>query len=80
MALKAVDTLNFEEALGELQTIVRTLETGEAALENSISAYERGMLLKKHCENKLNDAKAKIEKIAVAKDGSIKIQPLDSEE
>ena len=80
MAQKAVESLSFEEALGELQTIVRSLETGEAPLESSIAAYERGTLLKSHCEAKLSDAKAKIEKIIVQKDGTIKTQPLDSED
>lgn len=79
-AVKALETLSFEEALIELETIVRRLETGEAALEDSISAYERGMSLKGHCEKKLRDAKEKIEKISVAKDGSITTQPLDTEE
>lgn len=79
-AQKAVEKLSFEEALGELETIVRRLEKGEAPLEDSISAYERGTTLKKHCEAKLRDAQAKIEKIAIQKDGSISTQPLDSEE
>ena len=74
---KTVEALSFEEALGELETIVRTLETGEAALEDSIVSYERGALLKKHCEEKLRDAQAKIEKISVNQDGSIKTEPLD---
>ncbi len=72
-----VEALSFEEALGELETIVRTLETGEAALEDSISSYERGALLKKHCQEKLRDAQAKIEKISINQDGSIKTEPLD---
>lgn len=80
MSKKAVESLSFEEALGELQTIVRSLETGEAALEDSIDAYERGTLLKQHCEGKLASARARIEKIVVQKDGSITIQPLDREE
>ncbi len=75
----AVETLSFEEALGELETIVRSLETGEAALENSITAYERGIKLKTHCEKKLRDAQAKIEKISIQADGSVSTQPLDAE-
>ncbi len=74
---KPIDSLSFEQALKELEVIVRSLETGEAALENSISAYERGVALKTHCENKLRTAQAKIEKISVSKDGSISTQPLD---
>ena len=75
---KAVDTLSFEAALRELETIVRALETGDTALEESIKAYERGTALKLHCESKLKEAQAKIEKISIANDGSINTQPLDS--
>ncbi|MCK5374541.1 MAG: exodeoxyribonuclease VII small subunit [Alphaproteobacteria bacterium] len=77
---KAVKALSFEEALEELETIVRKLETGEAPLEDSISAYERGTELKRHCEEKLRDAQIKIEKISISENGTIKAQPLDSEE
>lgn len=77
---KSVKTLSFEEALVELENIVRSLETGESALEDSITSYERGIALKAHCENKLRDAQAKIEKISIGNDGSITTQPLDSEE
>ncbi len=76
---KSIETLNFEEALGELESIVRTLETGQTALEDSIGAYERGITLKKHCETKLREAQAKIEKITVAKDGAVTTTPLDAE-
>lgn len=77
---KALESLSFEEALTELENIVRSLETGEAPLEKSIGAYERGVQLKTHCESKLRDAQAKIEKISVSADGSIKTQPLDQEQ
>lgn len=77
---KAIEKLSFEDALVELEGIVRALETGEAALEDSITAYERGIKLKSHCETKLRDAQEKIEKISVDKDGSVKTQPLDPEE
>ncbi len=79
----AIESLSFENALSELETIVRSLETGEAELENSISAYERGIKLKIHCENKLRDAQAKIEKISISQDGTLTTQttqPLDPKE
>lgn len=75
----AVETLSFEDALVELENIVRSLESGDAPLDTSISAYERGTRLKKHCEKKLQDAQAKIEKISVQADGSVRTQPLDPE-
>jgi exodeoxyribonuclease VII small subunit len=72
-----VENLSFEDALGELETIVKTLETGQAKLEESIGKYERGIALKNHCEKKLREAQAKIEKITVGADGSLQTAPLD---
>lgn len=69
-ALPPVEGLSFEAALEELEGIVRRLETGQIALEESIAAYERGVALKRHCEARLNDARMKIEKISLAADGS----------
>lgn len=74
-----IETLSFEAALAELETIVKSLETGSAPLEESIGAYERGVALKKHCESKLRDAQSKIEKISVTADGSIKTVPFEEE-
>lgn len=74
-----IEKMTFENALGELEEIVRSLETGQAPLESSIGAYERGIALKKHCETKLRDAQAKIEKITVSNDGTVSTQPLDKE-
>ncbi len=72
-----LDALSFEDALGELETIVRNLETGKAPLEDSIALYERGMSLKDHCEAKLRAAKAKIEKITPGENGQLTTQPFD---
>lgn len=76
----AVSSLSFEAALAELETIVRNLESGKAALDDSISAYERGIALKKHCEGKLREAHAKIEKITIGSDGKPTTVPFDPEE
>jgi len=78
-AKPAIETLSFEDALGELEGIVRSLETGQAPLEQSITHYERGIALKKHCETRLREAREKVEKITVGADGSITAQPLDTE-
>lgn len=76
----SVENLGFEAALGELETIVRDLETGKAALEDSIAAYERGTALKKHCEKKLAEARSKIETISVNEDGSLTTKPFGGQE
>ena len=65
------DNLSFEEALSELEKIVRQLESGGADLKSSIDSYERGMMLKKLCESKLKEAQAKIEKITISGDGKV---------
>ena len=75
-----IENLSFEDALGELETIVKYLETGQAKLEDSISSYERGIALKNHCEKKLREAQAKIEKITVSGDGQLSTQALDNPE
>lgn len=75
-----IEDLNFESALAELETIVRDLETGKAALEDSISSYERGIALKQHCETKLREAQTKIEKITVNKDGVVETTPFEEQE
>ncbi len=66
--------MSFEDALGELEAIVRQLEGGEVALETSIALYERGAALKKHCEDKLEAARLKVEKIALGPDGAPKVE------
>ncbi|MCP1337448.1 exodeoxyribonuclease VII small subunit [Futiania mangrovi] len=74
-----VRAMSFEEALGELEKIVQRLESGRVALEDSIELYTRGSQLRAHCEAKLKDAEARIEKILVAADGSLSAQPLDGD-
>ncbi|MEW6164060.1 MAG: exodeoxyribonuclease VII small subunit [Pseudomonadota bacterium] len=50
----------FEAALQELERLVQTLEGGGASLEQSIEAYERGMILLKHCQDTLGQVEQKI--------------------
>ena len=61
--------LNFEDALKRLEDIVRTLEKGEAPLDQSIELYQEGDRLKRHCETRLKAAQARIEQIAFGADG-----------
>lgn len=69
--------MSFEDALSELEAIVRRLESGEGKLEDAIEAYERGAALKSHCEKKLNEAKAKVEKISLGPGGKVATEPAD---
>ena len=63
-------TLSFEDALKELETIVARLESGDAALDESITLYTRGEALRAQCEKRLKDAQARIEKITLGADGN----------
>ena len=78
-AKSTIDDLSFEQAMAELESIVRGLESGDMDLEASIEAYERGAALKKHCEKKLAGAKARIEKITVGSNGTIKAESAEIE-
>ena len=68
---KEINELSFEEAMEELETVVRQLESGKIKLDEAVAVYERGVKLKNLCENKLNDAKSKIDKLIISKEGTI---------
>jgi exodeoxyribonuclease VII small subunit len=68
-AEKTIDSMSFEDAMEALEKIVSRLETGEAPLEESISLYERGDRLRKHCEAKLKAAEMKVAQITEGPDG-----------
>lgn len=69
--------LSFEDALAELERIVRGLEGGQQKLEDAISAYERGASLRRHCESKLAEAEARVQAIVERADGSLALRPAD---
>lgn len=72
--------LSFEDALAKLENIVRELESGRIKLDDAVSAYEKAVVLKKLCQEKLAAAALKVEKIEIAKDGSLSTAPLDNVE
>ncbi len=72
-----IAALSFEAALKQLEDIVRKLEDGKVELEESIDIYGRGVLLKRHCEAKLQAAKAKVDKIVLGPDGAVETRPMD---
>jgi len=76
-----IATYSFEKAVAELESIVARLERGDVALDESISIYERGELLKKHCEGLLTAAENRIEKIRLDRAGGKPqgTEPLDRE-
>jgi len=72
----AIEAMSLEEALNELQGLVKALEKGEAKLDEAIRAYERGAALKQHCERKLREAQAKVDKIVFTAEGALSSEPM----
>jgi exodeoxyribonuclease VII small subunit len=79
-AAEKIDNLSFEQALKELEAIVRKLEGGAGDLEASINDYVRGTELKSYCQGKLKEARLKVEKILKLQDGTAVTQPFDQDE
>ncbi|OQX94381.1 exodeoxyribonuclease VII small subunit [candidate division KSB1 bacterium 4572_119] len=59
----------FEQAIEELEGIVKELEEGELSLEKTIKKFERGMQLSKHCTEKLDQVEQKLKKLVKTDDG-----------
>jgi exodeoxyribonuclease VII small subunit len=75
-----IKSMSFEQALAALDEIVDNLERGDVPLEQSISIYERGEALKKHCDTLLKAAEDRVEKIRLSRDGApVGTEPLDRE-
>lgn len=75
--IKSIEKMSFEEALAQLEEIVRKIDTGQEDLASAINSYERGVLLKKHCEEMLRSAKLKIEKITENSDGVAQLSEIE---
>ena len=75
-----IESLSFEDALIQLENIVRELESGRIKLDDAVKAYEKAVALKQLCENRLKSAQLKIEKIEVSPNGDLKTAPLDNVE
>ena len=70
-----IAAMSFEDALAELEGIVRRLESGQVKLDDAIQSYERGAQLKRHCETKLNEAQQRVDRIVIGQDGAVTVEP-----
>jgi len=70
MSDKKIEDMSFEEAMSELEQVVRDLETGNVPLEASIRLYERGAALKAACQAKLAAAEEKVSQITLDANGA----------
>ena len=78
--MQTIEKLSFEEALGELESLVRRLEEGKCPLDEAIKTFERGIGLKNHCDTKLKNARLKVEQILENSDGTVSMKPFLNEE
>ena len=75
-----IEKMPFEQAMAELESIVKRLEEGKVPLEESVAIYERGEALKERCERLLRQAEARVEKITLDSSGKpTGTEPLDGE-
>lgn len=72
-----IAALSFEDALSELERIVRGLEGGQQKLEDAITCYERGAMLRQHCERKLAEAETRVQAIVERADGSLGLKSVE---
>lgn len=69
--------LSFETAIGKLETIVESMESGEVPLAELLAKFEEGTKLLKVCETRLKDAELKIELLRKQKDGKVAFEKFE---
>lgn len=72
-------TVDFEQALSELEALVATMEKGELSLEESLKAFETGVKLTRECQQSLRDAEQKVQ-ILLSENGELRAEPFHSED
>jgi exodeoxyribonuclease VII small subunit len=78
-SINDVAQMCFEDALAELESIVRRLEEGAGKLEEAILAYERGIALQRHCDAKLQEAQSRVDRIVLGRNGAVTSEPISFE-
>ena len=68
-----VEEMSFEEAMRELESLVKVLEKGELDLKSSLAIFERAAVLREHCQRILDESERRVQKIVEASE-SIEIE------
>ena len=63
MSQTPVDQMSFEQAMAELEQLVEKMEDGELTLDESLKAFERGVVLTRLCQNELKNAELKVQQL-----------------
>lgn len=70
----AAHEVPFEQSLGELETVVKQLESADLPLEKALELFERGMRLSESCRKQLTDAETRVE-ILIKKGDDVEAEP-----
>lgn len=76
---ETIETLNFEAALNELETVIEKMETGQLSLEDSLKSFEQGVNLARTCQKALKEAEQKVQ-ILIEKNGELYTEPFNTED
>ena len=71
------NNLTFEDAFQELENIVKSLESGETNLEDSLAIFQNGMELANYCSEKLNKTELKLHELLKKNNDQFDIKNLD---
>ncbi|MFN2464493.1 MAG: exodeoxyribonuclease VII small subunit [Candidatus Dormibacteria bacterium] len=74
----AIEELSYEDALAELETLIRRLETGSIDLADAVKVYERGVALAAHCGGLLEDTEKKVQRLVLGPRGEPSEVPMDA--
>ncbi len=67
--MPAKKKVSFEEALEALNGTVKAMESGDLSLEESLECFEKGIALVRECQQSLDKAEQKVEKLIATQDG-----------
>ena len=73
------DTPTFEDALGQLEKLVDSMEQGEMSLDDSLKAFEEGIKLTRKCQKSLDEAEQKV-KILLENTPDAELEPFENEQ
>lgn len=77
-AENGITALTYEAALAELDTLIVKLEGGSIPLEEAIGAYERGVVLARHCAELLERTEQRVNQLVVSASGALGERPLEA--
>ena len=72
-------TVNFEQSLDQLNTLIDKMEQGNLPLEMSLKHFEAGVKLIRQCQDTLNTAEQKV-KVLIEKQGDLSLEDFDADD